>query len=211
MQKKKLEGVQDFKVIAGEDLTTQHRVVVCRISLQTKALKTKRHEPRIRWWLLHEKTYRERFRQSVEQSVSRDNGLENWKSISDLVRGTAREVLGITSGSNRQNKETWWWNEEVQHRIKDKREAKKQWDRTEDDECRAEYIEKRREAKRAVAKAKDQACNDLYEKLESKEGEKEVYRIAKQRDRTGQDMQQTRLVKDVDGNILSEDRLVRNR
>ena len=42
-RRRNLKELWDSKAIAGEDVTSQHRVVVCRISLQTKPLKTKRH------------------------------------------------------------------------------------------------------------------------------------------------------------------------
>ena len=51
----------------------------------------------------------------------------------------------------------------------------------------------------------------MYESLESKEGEKEAYRIAKQRDRVikdanGKPMQKIRFIKDADGKPLTSER-----
>ena len=43
--------------------------------------------------------------------------------------------------------------------------------------------------KRVVAKAKGKAFDELYEKLDTKEGEKDLYRLARQRDRAGKDVQ----------------------
>ena len=37
--------------------------------------------------------------------------------------------------------------------------------------------------------AKGRAYNNLYARLETKEGEKELYRLARQRDRVGKDVQ----------------------
>ena len=45
------------------------------------------------------------------------------------------------------------------------------------------YKEKKSKAKKAVAMAKGRAYEDLYARLEIKEGEKELYRLARQRDR----------------------------
>ena len=47
------------------------------------------------------------------------------------------------------------------------------------------YKEKISKAKKAVAMAKAHAYEDLYARLETKEGEKELYRLARQRNRTG--------------------------
>ena len=61
---------------------------------------------------------------------------------------------------------------EVQKSIKEKKEAKKAWDKT-----KKVYKEKKSKAKKAVAMAKGRAYDDLYARLETKEGEKELYKI----------------------------------
>ena len=43
---------------------------------------------------------------------------------------------------------------------------------------------------------------DLYARLETKEGEKELYRLARQRDRAGKDVQRKRVKKDENGNVM---------
>ena len=48
--------------------------------------------------------------------------------------------------------------------------------------------------------AKGRAYDDLYDRLK-KEGEKELYRLARQRDRAGKDVQHVRVIKDENGNF----------
>ena len=48
---------------------------------------------------------------------------------------------------------------------------------------------KKSKAKKAVAMAKRHAYDDLYARLETKEGGKELYRLARQRDIAGKDVQ----------------------
>ena len=55
-----------------------------------------------------------------------------------------------------------------------------------------------------VAKAKQWANNNLYARLDSKEGETDLYKLARQRDRDGKDMQQARVIQDRDRNVLSD-------
>ena len=50
--------------------------------------------------------------------------------------------------------ETWWWNEEVQESIKEKKEAKKTWDLLQDEVSRKNYKVARKKASRVVAKAR---------------------------------------------------------
>ena len=54
---------------------------------------------------------------------------------------------------------------------------------------------KKNKAKKAVAMAKGHAYDDLYARLETKEGEKELYRLARQRDRAGKNVQHVRVIK----------------
>ena len=42
----------------------------------------------------------------------------------------------------------------------------------------------------------------MYARLETKEGEKESYRLARQRDRAGKDIQHVRVMKDENGNAM---------
>ena len=50
--------------------------------------------------------------------------------------------------------------------------------------------------------AKGRAYDNLYARLEKKEGEKELYRLARQRDRAGKDVQHVRVIKDENGNVM---------
>ena len=58
---------------------------------------------------------------------------------------------------------------------------------------------KKSKAKKAVAMAKGRVYDDLYARLETKEGEKELYRLARQRDRAGKDVQHVRV---INGNAM---------
>ena len=48
--------------------------------------------------------------------------------------------------------------------------------------------------------AKGRAYDNLYDRLK-KEGEKELYRLARQRDRAGKDVQHVGVIKDENGNF----------
>ena len=58
--------------------------------------------------------------------------------------------------------------------------------------------------KREVVKAKNDTYEELYQRLETKEGEMELFKIAKQRDRQGKDVHQARVIKNEDGEVLVE-------
>ncbi|KAK3548724.1 hypothetical protein QTP70_018470 [Hemibagrus guttatus] len=120
---------------------------------------------------------------------------DDWETRAEVIRKTGRKVLGVSSGRRKEDKETWWWNEEVQDSIQRKRLAKKKWDMDRTEENRQEYKELQRRVKREVSKAKQKAYDELYTRLDTREGEKDLYRLARQRDRDGKDVQQVRVIK----------------
>ena len=62
--------------------------------------------------------------------------------------------------------------------------------------------EKKSKAKKEVAMAKGRAYDNFFPGLETKEGEKELYRLARQRDRAGENLQHVRVLKDENGNVI---------
>ncbi|KAK3513822.1 hypothetical protein QTP70_028862, partial [Hemibagrus guttatus] len=136
---------------------------------------------------------------------------DDWETTAEVIRETGRKVLGVSSGRRKEDKETWWWNEEVQDSIQRKRLAKKKWDMDRTEENRQEYKELHRRVKREASKAKQKAYDELYTRLDTREGEKDLYRLARQRDRDGKDVQQVRFIKDRDGRVLTSEVSVQRR
>ena len=66
-------------------------------------------------------------------------------------------------------------------------------------------------AKKAVVVAKCGAYDRLYRKLETKEGEKEVFKLARARERSTRDLGVVRCIKDEDGRVLSGDTKIKGR
>ena len=64
------------------------------------------------------------------------------------------------------------------------------------------YKEKKSKAKKVVAMAKGHAHDNLHARLETKEGEKKLYRLARQRGRAGKGVQHLRVIKDKNGNVM---------
>ena len=141
------------------------------------------------------------------------SGQEDWQRITEMIQSIARRKLGETSGkvSMAGRWETWWWNQEVQEKLKDKKKAKKTWDTIGDDASKLAYKTAIKQAKKEVAKTRNKAYEELYEKLETKEGENEVFKIAKQRNRQSKDVQQVRVIKSKTGEILMEEEKVKQR
>ena len=64
------------------------------------------------------------------------------------------------------------------------------------------YNEKKSKAKKPAAMAKGRAYEDLCARLETKEGDKELYRLARQRDGAGKDVQHVKVLKDKNSNVM---------
>ncbi|XP_071688128.1 uncharacterized protein [Rutidosis leptorrhynchoides] len=132
----------------------------------------------------------------------------------------AKEVLGVEIGTSRAHKssrESWWLSDDVQTKVALKqtrfRELINFGEGTPAERTRAEerYKEAKREAKKAVAIAKDKAYEDLYRKLDSKEGANNVYRIAKARERRSRDLVNVKYIKDEAGQSIVREDLIRKR
>ncbi|KAK3574231.1 hypothetical protein QTP86_004305 [Hemibagrus guttatus] len=186
-----LKEISDCKVVVGESVARQHRMVVCRMTLMVCKTKRSKIEKKTKWWKLKKEECCEEFRQKLRQALGGQVVLpDDWETTAEVIRETGRKVLGVSSGRRKEDKETWWWNEEVQDSIQRKRLAKKKWDMDRTEENRQEYKELQRRVKREVSKAKQKAYEELYTRLDTREGEKDLYRLARQRDRDGKDVQQ---------------------
>ena len=129
-----------------------------------------------------------------------------------MILRIGEEVLGKSSGRKPPNdKESWWWNDEVQGRVKSKKEAKKKADLSGLEQDKEEYKQAKKEASRAVAKAMAETLNEVYEELETAEGEKKILRIAKARDTASKDLTQIRQIKDGHGIVLAEKNEIKRR
>ncbi|KAI5091175.1 hypothetical protein C0J45_18381 [Silurus meridionalis] len=141
-----LNEIGDCKVLAGDSVARQ-RMVVCKMVLEVnKKRRRVRMERRIRWWKLKEEECSVRFREEVRQGIGGgEEVLDNGSTTTEVIRETARKVLGVTSGNRKEDKETWWWNEEVQESIRRKTLATQNWDRQSDEKSRQEYKKMRQQ------------------------------------------------------------------
>ena len=179
------------------------------MTLETKKRKITKAEPRIKLWKLKKEDCCEEFREVIRRALGGEEELpDDWTTTANIVRDTTRKVLGVSSKQRKEGKETWWWDEEVQESIRNKRLAKIRWDIQRYEESKQEYKEMRREAKKEVAKANSKAYDELYEGVDTKEGEHTLYRLARQRRQAGKDVQQVSMMKDKYGNVMTDEESV---
>ncbi|XP_071693102.1 uncharacterized protein [Rutidosis leptorrhynchoides] len=195
--------------------------------LQRRATKSvKQVQPKILWKKLNgEKA--ETFKTSVVcrvdaelEMVSNDDADQMWNYLASTIREVAKEALGVAVGTSRGNRavrESWWFSDEVRSKVALKqlrfRELIICGEGTPTDRIKAEegYKEAKREAKKAVAQAKDKPYEDLYKKLDSKEGANDIYRIAKARERRRMDLDNIKFIKNEAGQTLVKEDEIRKR
>ena len=138
-----------------------------------------------------------------------------WEAMADCIRMSAKEILGFSKRGGNKMEGAWWWNEEVKERVKEKKEAYAEVMNSGSDEERATkriiYKAAKKEAKKAVAAAKSLAFDRLYHRLGTKEGEKELFKRARARERKTRDLGVVRCIKDEDGKVLYEDAEIKER
>ena len=105
-----------------------------------------------------------------------------------MILRAGQELLGMTKGRRPLGeKETWWWNDEVKDATRAKKEVKKKWGVSGRQEERDIYRQAKKEAKKEVARSKAHAMDEVYKELETPEGERKIYRIAKTQDKSAKE------------------------
>ena len=204
IRRNNISKVKDCKVIPGESIATQHRILTMDICIQTKKrVKTRGRKQQIKWWRLKDRDENRKFASKVEENIE---DIKEWNQLEALLLDTAKSVLGQTTGKGAYNeKEAWLWNEEVQKAVKEKRLKFKQYQQSRCDEDKDDFREANKRAKRGVAKAKESAYKDLYDKLDSIDGQKMIYKLSKTRERRTRDLTDIAYINDSNGTILTDE------
>ena len=204
----------DCKVIPGESVVPQHNLVVADFRFRISTHRVKQAKiARTKWWKLKGETsevFRERV--FVEGAWSEEEDANNmWVKMATCIRKVASEVFGVTKGSSGESKDTWWWTEDVQKAIKEKKECYRSLFHDRSAVNIERYKVAKKTAKRAVSEAKGRAYDDLYRRLSTKEGEKDVYKMARIRERKTRDLNQVKCIKDEMDQLLVKGQDIKQR
>ncbi|CAD7087538.1 unnamed protein product [Hermetia illucens] len=176
--------VTDCKVVPYETIAPQHRplISVLRIKPPIKQREERTGPPRIKWW---------RFGEKNEETIT--NVEESWNQMKDTIHKAPLQPSGSPS------------------RV---REKKRLYHKFLDDKTPANwqiYKNANREAKKAVAVTRANHFKSLYDELDTRDGERDLYRLAKSRDERTQDIEHFCCVNDKNGTLLTDRRAAKDR
>ncbi|XP_066965949.1 uncharacterized protein [Macrobrachium rosenbergii] len=163
---------------------------------------------KIKWYkLVREEDKKREFKRRVLEDI--DIGIEDvqewWARNAAVIRRHGKELLGETSGIIWEERESWWWEEDIGKVVKDKKEAKKRWEESQSVEDRDRFREKNKVVKKMVAQAKAKAYDDVYNELGTKEGLNKMIKLSKARNKSTKDITHIKQIKDQDGVVLRKE------
>jgi hypothetical protein len=114
----------DCNVISGECVITQYKLLVVDFRFQICVQRDRGMKiTRTRWWKLKgdvSQVFKNRV--IVEGLWNEGEDADNmWKEMATQIRKVAIEVFGVTRGNKCELKDIWWWNNDVQKTINEKK------------------------------------------------------------------------------------------
>jgi hypothetical protein len=108
--------------------------------------------------------------------------------MTTCIRKVASEEFRVTKGSKCEAKKTWWWNEKMQKANNEKKECFRRMHLNRSADNVERYKVTKKTTKRGVSEARGRMYDGLYQRPITKEGEKDIYRMAKRRERKARDI-----------------------
>ena len=97
VRRQRIKEMVDTKVVVGESVAKQHRIVVSAIIIWTKWRKAPKLVKRIKRWKLMDSKVNNKFKMEVIESGIL-SGQEDWQRIAEMIWSISRRELGETSG-----------------------------------------------------------------------------------------------------------------
>ena len=170
-------SVRDVKVIPGEEIVSQHCLLLMDMVFKKKVRRKVQFRKKLKLWRLRESKVKEEFVEGVNNKCD-DN--EDWCGLKRKLLDVASEVCGYTKGKPR-HFETWWWNKDVDAAVCRKRDLFRIWKQSRNEEDRKKYYGAKKDAKRVAYMAMDQKAREAMERVDSCRDGYQLFRIAKQR------------------------------
>lgn len=203
--------VHDVKALPYVTIATQHRPIVAKIQIEPPPVpRPQRTGPaRVKWhkFRVQESAVITRVTLPAVTTVE-----ATWQAAKASIEAAASSILGKTKPGRRyHDKQAWLWTDDVKTKVRDKKQA---YHAFLDDKTPANwsiYRNAKSAAKRAIATVKSAHFEDFYKKLDTKEGERELYRLVRSRHHASEDIEKFACVNDVNGQLLTDRRTATER
>jgi hypothetical protein len=211
-------SVSDVTIIRNEPCLLQHKLLVCRLVVrdwvpskikQVFVKKTKIYK-------LKKESVLQEFQKGVSDKA-RNRSAETtdvdtvWNELKSCLLDTAKEVCGESKGPSR-HKETWWWNDECNQVVEEKRklfvvmkESEKGEDRQKAEVDKVAYKQAKRRAKTVIGKAKESESKRWCESVEASHRKGEVFRVVKQMKKRNRDVTGAGCIRNASGKLVMEE------
>ena len=112
----------DCAVIPGESCLTQHRLVRAKFYVSDFTPRKWKGVKKPKAWKLKNEETRIEFETKFKEKLQeRDIG---WTAVQESIDLACREICGVTTGRRgAEERETWWWNENVKKAIEAKKKS----------------------------------------------------------------------------------------
>ena len=192
--------VKNATIINGEECASQHKLLVCDLCLKAPTVTKQKFVPKLRVWKLKDPVVRNDFSTSLSEELvlgaeeaTTTEGI--WENLKKGLLAAGTKACGM-SRRRRWRKEAWWWNEEVDAAIAEKRRCWKGWKKG---GSKDPYLTAKRTARRKIWEAKQNAEASKFQDVDSNRDM--IYRIVKQMRAENQDVLGDKCVKDDNGNL----------
>ena len=219
IDKNSLKLVKDVKVIAGEEIALQHRLVIGDLRLTRRSETKAIFVPRRKTWKLNNMLTRGHFRTQLGKLAAEHkvgvNIHEKWTRLKDCHLKATDLTCGWTKRPTKCHV-TWWWNNTVDKAIKIKRACFRKYKTIEanhsknyrckdKDKAKDLYKVAKRKADATANTAQTQAISSKLPSntatYASTEVKLEIYKVAKQTVKTNQDVVGEQCVRDDMGTL----------
>ena len=197
------------KVIPGEECLTQHRLVRADFKLREWRKKKWKGAKKIKTWRLKNPDVRREFFEEVHAHAAHFDG--TWEKLESIMIKASEKACGRTKGGRGRERESWWWNDEVESVVKEKKAAYKVWQKSLLDRDKLKYRQLNNRSRKVVAKAMDSAWEAWSEDLNSAVGQQKMFKMAKQMRMDRKDVLGSNFIRSADGNVATDPTNVQDR
>ena len=120
-------SAKDVKVIPGEEIVSQHCLLLMDMVSKKKVWKKVKFRKKLKLWRLRESEVKEEFAEGVNNKC---DGNEDWCGLKRKLLNVVSEVYGYTKAKPRHS-EMWWWNKDVDVDVRRKTELFRIWNKLE--------------------------------------------------------------------------------